>query len=125
MEKQFVTYDIAKQFKDKGFNEEVFGFYSDKNLNLILNLNIPSLWKNSVLSKDNSLPTHISAPIWQQVVEWFREKHQLDIIISSNLLGYGYIIYQKYPPKNITDKTIFQHYNKALEYAILEAIKLI
>lgn len=57
--------------------------------------------------------------------KWLREKYNLDIIITSNLLGYGYLIYQRYPSKNITNLNVYQTYEEALEVALIECLNLI
>ena len=54
--------------------------------------------------------------------KWIREEHNIDIIITSQLIGYGYMIYQRYPPKNITNKLIFQTYEEALKECIREVL---
>ena len=54
--------------------------------------------------------------------KWIREEHNIDIIITSQLIGYGYMIYQRYPPKNITNKLVFQTYEEALKESIKEVL---
>ena len=54
--------------------------------------------------------------------KWIREEHNIDVIITSQLIGYGYMIYQRYPPKNITNKLIFQTYEEALKEGIREVL---
>ena len=73
MKEQFVPYELTKELINKGFAEECLGYYHASNNELIIN-NIP----NYSLEKDN---LGIGAPLWQQVIEWLREKHDLDIMI--------------------------------------------
>ena len=135
MEKQFVTYEIALALKELGYNEQDFGYYRFslkeeyepfKDVELVF-------FRERYDNHNFRLEIHkqiqagggiCTAPLWQQVIDWFREKYNIDIIISSNLIGYGFIIYHRYPPKNTTDKRVFQYYEEAREQAILKAIEL-
>lgn len=65
------------------------------------------------------------APIQSQLQKWIREKFNLDIIVTSNEIGYGYLIYQRYPPKNITNKFFSQTYEESLEEGLKEALGII
>lgn len=59
------------------------------------------------------------------IQKWLREVYCLELIISSNLIGYGYIIYDRKNHKNITNINVYQKYEEALEQGIYEALKLI
>lgn len=64
--------------------------------------------------------------LWMcEIQKWIREKYSIDIILTSNLIGYGYMLYQRYPPKNFTNKGMFQLYEGALENGLQEALSLI
>jgi hypothetical protein len=54
--------------------------------------------------------------------KWIREEFNIDIIITSQLIGYGYMIYHRYPPKNVTNKLIFQTYEEGLKEGIREVL---
>ena len=127
MKEQFVPYDMALKLKELCFNEPCFCFYTYKKeirryTNFDGDLNQLQSLKNSSITVSDEWCT---APLWQQVIDWLRDKHSLDVIISSNLLGYGFIIYNRYPPKNILDNRVFQTYFEAREQAILKALELI
>ena len=79
MKKQFVTYEIALALKELGFDEECIGFYYNKVYNNENNFEIaiPDVVK-VMCTKFN----HIKAPLWQQVIEWFRNLHNIYIWIS-------------------------------------------
>lgn len=49
----------------------------------------------------------------------------IDIIIKSELIGYGYLLYNRYPPKNIMNNQLFETYELALETGLQEALNLI
>ena len=72
MEKEFVTYEIALKLKELGFDEEVCGIYRGSRLYPILGFERVNSIKNSV----------IAAPLWQQVIDWFRK--QYDIVVEIN-----------------------------------------
>lgn len=74
----------------------------------------------------------IKAPLWQQAIDWFREKHQLYIqivfseIIDDNLYPYYYyIIDMKTKLVASTLSKNIKEFNDALKQAILKAIELI
>jgi len=134
MKEQFVTYEIALALKELGFDEECFAFYLfDKQLQLSCAVyNTNSYWEDSKLRD-------ISAPLWQQVIDWFRVKYNYDIHITFkhqegviidglNSVYYDIEIYyltggdalKAYNFSKISDS-----YYYAREYGILTAIKLI
>ena len=125
---QFATYEISLKLKELGFNEECLAIYINLVLKPIIQKPISGEFNYKFKSVRNSVivnSENCSAPLWQQVIDWFRDKHNLDVIISSNLLGYGFIIYNRYPPKNILDNRVFQTYFEAREQAIFKALELI
>ena len=79
MKEQFVTYEIAKQLKEKGFDEPCFGLYNIyETYGQYGIINIGDLHLTNVnrgFKSDNA----IIAPLWQQVIDWLEEK--LDIAI--------------------------------------------
>jgi len=113
MEKQFVTFDIAKKLKELGFNEKCFA------------------WNNGIMFiyheyKNEDLGTHAcTRPLWQQVIDWFREEHNYNI--TYNILGKdGYYIFKggEFQAKfKVLSKRCI--YYEAREQAILKAIELI
>ena len=71
---QFCSYEIALKLKELGFNELCFGFYYNENN---FEIAIPDVVK-VMCDKFN----YIKAPLWQQVIEWFRNLHNIYIWIS-------------------------------------------
>ena len=63
MKDLFVTYEQALDLKELGFDEPCFGFY-DIFTNEVKGGNFPCEGSNN-------------APLKQQVIQWFRDKHQL------------------------------------------------
>lgn len=120
MKNLFVPYEIAKQLKEKGFNEVCFTNYS-KNATLM-----------SVDSASGSINTDLSdyedcsAPLYQQVIDWFRNTHK--IIIESrplNTLGWWDALIYNQECERIYRDGGYKTYYEALTKAIEEAIKLI
>lgn len=123
MQKEFVTYEIALKLKELGFNEKCFGYYfHDKSL---------------ILDVDNldSYKFKLLAPLWQQVIDFFREKYNYVIYITEigeNKSFYTYTI-------EIKDHSLFEidgvyskyhgdlhkTYHKAIEQSILYTLELI
>ena len=69
MEKEFVSYQIALELKQLNFDKPCFGkFYYNQ-------LEIGGIWTNNDFKEDSNI--FISAPLYQQVFTWFREKYGL------------------------------------------------
>lgn len=79
MNKQFVTYEIAKELKKLGFKENCFGVYGNYAEEFVFSIDALRMYEI-----DNNLTL---APLWQQVFRWFIEKHQLNGIPYYNIAG--------------------------------------
>lgn len=66
MEHLFVPYDLALKLKEKGFNECCFGFFDPLHNGLVI--------YNDERENLNSEMSWVSAPLYQQTVDWLREK---------------------------------------------------
>lgn len=144
MEKQFATYEIAKRLKELGFNEPCLGLF-DANKTFFI--------KEITQSDSEIYFGGYSAPLWQQVIDWLREKKGWNISINeigmySNIepytkgsyTAYEYWIYNTYENKkhylckydwkkhsigNFINNIAAQSYYEARQNAIEEALKLI
>lgn len=77
MKHLFVPYAIALALKAKGFDEECFSAYrNEDNEELLLPV---GKWINSDACGYNS--EYCSAPLYQQVVDWFRDKHSIYVAV--------------------------------------------
>ena len=115
MEKQFVTYEIALVMKELGFDEECFGYYRNDNKFFYFG-------EDSRVQKDSIL-----SPIWQQCIDFFREKQEIDIEIHSKFgQGCGWWANLCYNPTRteVLNVGMFNDYYKAREQAILKCIEL-
>lgn len=70
MKNQFVPYEFAIKLKELGFDEECLTKWGVSSLRLYGDYKPCSNTDDIVLSGDL-----ISAPLWQQAFDWFREKH--------------------------------------------------
>lgn len=67
MQKQFVTYEIAKKLKGLGFDDEVMAYYDSDNGDFFLYA--------APLGKFYYLKT----PLWQQAIDWLYKEHKIII----------------------------------------------
>jgi hypothetical protein len=92
MENQFVPYEFAVKLKELGFDEECLAVYKRdgselatldyidyENLKGCSNSCLVGYWYN------------VSAPLWQQAFDWFREKHERHIETMKDKGGRYYI----------------------------------
>lgn len=88
MKENFVPFEQALNFKEIRFDEECMSFYNQSGS---LNLSrIDSFdW---VIRNSNSRVVklkYVSAPLWQQAFDWFREKHGLMNHLTTHLNTWG------------------------------------
>jgi len=135
MKDQLIAFETAKLAKEKGFSEEVNGYFK-----------IGVMSKG--LSEDNCTPTDINfrfndRPMWARPTQsllqrWLREIHKIYIVVVPYTSGYStfkiYMITEIVnilflhgrDVKNTMDKNkIFIAYEEALEEGLQEALKLI
>lgn len=117
MEKQFCGYEIALQLKELGFDEKCFGYFEiAEKIKIEVSYNSdPNLIRRDF----------IAAPLWQQVISWFREKHKINMLfIQSNHTGcWMYTLEGINDGKEYHD--LYRSYQVVREQAILKAIELI
>lgn len=113
----FVPYDIALMAKEKKFNEECCTYFLNQNLQRLDGFGL----MNEDFQDDES---RIAAPLYQQLIDWFREKHRIDISLD---LNYKQTYVFKYSELSSKPVELFRNddYYEAYEGAIKEAFKLI
>lgn len=124
MKKLFVPYELALIAKEKGFNEECFGFHETKSTITFFDTEYGSIKEPK--EKDG---LSINAPLYQQLIDWFRESYHIIIQIDAH-----------YNPRVSNDSAIFSswitqtkeeyrktsnNYYDVLNKALEEAFKLI
>lgn len=141
MNKEFVSWEIAKQLKDLGFNEICFTSYNP-NKDLVSMFAIETidileypvhlmseknneeyLVRNSQVNKD-----FITAPLYQQVIRWLWEEHKIFIKIfpeeNNNYSGSIKGIDKDYGVYNYNYEFIFNNLvEKALNFIKLKIIE--
>lgn len=132
MDKQFVTFEIAKKLKELGFDEiSRFGQETslyDKDGNFMFYSNYGFMY--SGLNGG-----YIKAPLWQQVVEWLRTDKKIFVTVTCNpdivagLFNYSAdvlnIDFSNGKDTQILDGfTIYENYPDALQEGIEEALTL-
>lgn len=93
MQRLFVKYELAKLLKEKGFNDNCLGFFNQS--------------KKLIIS-DNYNDYHLTAPTFEQVIDWLEEKHQIFIEIGVDCTTYPKFCYSVNKffgnPKDLTEK---------------------
>lgn len=77
LQEDYVSFDIAKLLKEKGFNEPVRCFY---------NIRTEILCDDCVKTR-NSYTESIAAPTLQMALKWLREVHHIDIEVRTHYLS--------------------------------------
>jgi hypothetical protein len=104
MEKQFVTYQQAKDLKEIGFDELCFGQYENESKILSINFNNtpltdeqkkrPGLYSNEI--KNSIVPQWaIAAPLKQQFFDWVSENYNINCYTKPQII-FGKKIYDYY-----------------------------
>jgi len=136
MKNNFVSYEIALALKELGFNEECFTYYDGFGI-MDLDL-LYSPWVNS----ERDTIGFTSAPLYQQVFEWFIKEHNMFIdvfkwsvkyYVNDELLSPRFLFdidtYNEYSDdwiyQSINDELKYASYYEAREAAILKTIDLI
>lgn len=150
MKHLFVPYELALKLKEKGFNEKCLSFfYKKKDGTFRLNEEyMPHTWWTNLWfteevwaatqyeQKDKDFIKNVAAPLYQQVIDYFREKHNIPIgilYVTEEERNQNPILYPKpykyyfsvYQNDDIVYMTRGEDYYEALNKAIEEALKLI
>lgn len=75
IEKLFATYEISKELKELGFDEETVGCFDEDRillLELCQKIDIEELYAYNMLL----------VPTWSHVIDWFVEKHNIWIVVD-------------------------------------------
>lgn len=132
IKKQFCNYEIALKLKELGFDKECLAsYYTDDERNYSKNgeYDVRKKLSSSIdfdpfkndfdnFYKNSDKDYYVAAPLWQQVIDWFREKYDVNIHVYKSVYGgYGFRIKE-------TDSYLYFSYEEAREQAILKAIDL-
>ena len=100
MEKEFVTYEIALDLKELGFDEPCFGYYiggdwDHDEYDMTFQFQI-DLSKGNYLLDDKKC----TAPTFSQAFKWFREKYKIECYVNCY-----------WSEEDSTKRTYFANYN--------------
>lgn len=130
MKKLFISYELAEQLKIKGFNEPCIAFYSIEKKELLTVHQFSNFEFNFGTNDDNKFLTIkvVACPLYQQVIDWFREKHNMHInpmsIINFEEDEYRVEIEWDKGKKSYITKT-YNNYYEPLNNAIQKAINIL
>ena len=117
MKHLFIPYELAVIAKEKGFNEPCLAKHDLKHILLRV--------EECKSQEQASEFEYILAPLYQQIVDWFREKHNIAIEINFGVMGYMVNVYKIRTTSLIFQSERINLYYEALNKAIEEAFKLI
>lgn len=122
MKHLFVPYEIAVILKEKGFEPDFIMACFDT-----LNKNELQITTNAHILDNKYKERYITAPLYQQVTDWLREKHKIDICIEpwKDATGKGGREIKIYSHHRLIQSISTPDYYQALTKAIEEALKLI
>jgi len=128
MKNEFITYEQSLELKELGFDEEcLFAYYGKSDLSNFKESDYELCGDrhNSSFKEDG----RVSAPLYQQVFRWFRNKYDIDISINTIYYKYNMNTSKKYRVV-IDNKTVFTNvgfydtYEEA-EFAFLNKLIMI
>jgi hypothetical protein len=128
MKEQFCIYEIAKAFKELGFDEPCMAYYRDGKITGVNKWNRNDWEFHSISLKEITCVTSeiILAPLWQQCIDWLRTNHSLHIDIGyiDDIAGYAYVITNIENNEELCELN-YKTYENTRKEGILKAIELI
>jgi hypothetical protein len=130
MEEQLISFKTAKLAKEKGFNEQVLDCYNTDG-DLYGGNTEHILFKNKQL-----LETFYSAPTQSFLQKWFREVHNLELLVTCNASRWFWELNKDYPNNGGTfiawsrdygsnDAGHWETYEEALEIGLRKALETV
>jgi hypothetical protein len=122
MKEQFIDYTIALELKELGFDEPCLALL-DSNNELYTDGKSEHFKSQEKVQYifGNDIVEVILAPLWQQIIDWFREKYGLHIDIGLEDKEKGYYNYAI----NLNWRYEGGTYYEARKLAILDAIRVV
>ncbi len=127
VENLFISYEIAKKLKEIGYDEPCIAWYlPNKKIQFGLSDDDGiDTFKNSESTCHNSL---ISAPSWQQCIDWLRDNHKIIPLpqVCSNGTYLCRVVKNEYPDYDLDINNSYHNtFYEAFESSILKALDLI
>ena len=126
MKKEFLSYDLALELKELGFDEPCFAFYGlSRDDYKTIRLSIFQNLKTDYLPDIHHLDVTCDAPLWQQSFDWFREKFNLLTCVGfQNDYQYSYEIYDIKKKDCVDYKDTIETYEEARLECLKKLIEL-
>lgn len=132
MKKLFVSYELALVAKEKGFDKSCFTWYYKSSKKLAYGAYHPDGISNPILLAIRLTEKRVAAPIYQQLVDWFREKYFMHITVSPictvneviGMVGRINFMINAFQRADVVVDGDFDYY-ETLNMILLEAFKLI
>ncbi len=131
MEKLFVPYELALKLKEKGCEINCLAMFSERycngKLSVIGQHEGSSVYGDSNINFEGLDYKVVTAPTIQQVQDFLRENHDIDVWAKKDwdggvIIGYsGYVDYRD----GMVETDTFKTYNESILEAIKEALNLI
>lgn len=119
----FIKHELSLILKEKGFNNPSLAYYDKKELKLS---KTPEYLRSNSSFIEAALDDYCLAPLYQEVIDWLREVHNLWIIVlPGSHADAEWFIYELQNYKETKAKGIEYYYPEAIEKAIEEALNLI
>ena len=121
MEKQFVKYDTAIKLKELGFDYKCFGYYLSDGMYYMF---------EGYTRKNSELLICTTAPLYQQVINWLREKHNIHIVATPKIMWPDRMVGTEYENQIYKDNKTYgddgvRDYYETIEWCLEKAINLI
>ena len=114
MKNEFVPHKEAIALKELGFNEKCIVCYFEGELRLTTAVPylIYELEDNS-WRRNSDFTNSVTAPLYQQVFRWFREKHGFNSYIIESVKGKYYFNIAKWNDRSFISPDLSKTYDKA------------
>jgi len=128
VEKQYVTHSIALKLFNLGYSEDCMGYFIN---DYFISTSTDSLSAEQInkLNENKEHNVFLGAPLWQEVIDWFEEKHNLIITIfySEIKQEFGFKTYkcEDDDSKVVSDCCYFNERKEAILHGICDAIDLL
>lgn len=122
MIEDYVSFEIAKLMKEKGFNWPCLHYWQEEISEFCIQKGIHR-WSTGEIPNSVASPYRFSAPTFQMAMKWLREKHSIDISVTPDRkAGYSVLIFKdKRLPFDTLDSCSV--YEQACEAAIKYCIE--
>ena len=128
MKEQFIPYNLALKLKEKGFNNQCFGWWSWINGDSAMYYGHQC--NNTKLSELSMYPNNCSAPLWQQAFDYFRIEKKLhcviyDVFNENNKLVWDFDIIDNNSEEEEYDIPLSETYEEARLKCLTKLIEIV